>query len=197
MGRRKDHSREQLKDMILDAAWHIIGENDSLTARRIAGDIGYAPGTIYNVFPSMEAVYIAVNGRTIDKLYDVLRQKDCNDDTAPPVDNLKQMARLYQQFAKDYRPHWLMLFTHILPDDQTPPDWYLEKIEQLFTPLENQLGRFLKGRNIRKEARILWASVNGLLLLEETGKMPNIAGDTTATVMADDLIDIFLKGVQS
>ena len=38
----------------------------------LADAIGYAPGTIYNVFTSMDALYLQVNGRTLDMLYGIL-----------------------------------------------------------------------------------------------------------------------------
>ncbi len=71
MARRKDHSREELKDLILQAAWKIVGAEgyEGLTARRVAAEIGYAPGTIYNLFASMDDLCQQLCGRTLDDLY--------------------------------------------------------------------------------------------------------------------------------
>ena len=52
MARRSDHSREELYDLALESA-RVIAEIEGLrglAARRIARDIGYTVGTIYNLF---------------------------------------------------------------------------------------------------------------------------------------------------
>ena len=56
MARRSDHSRDELKALILDCAREIAEEEGlrGLTARRIATEIGYAPGTIYNLFSNLD-----------------------------------------------------------------------------------------------------------------------------------------------
>src|SRR3982751_4334159 len=109
MARRKDHSREELKALILDAAWKIVGREglSGLSARGIAAEIGYAPGTIYNLVNSMDEVGQQVCGRTLDELYDVLNSSECNDPKQPPLRNMKKMAALYMQFARERRPYWL------------------------------------------------------------------------------------------
>ena len=45
MARRTDHTREELKDLIINAAWTIIETEGApgLTARKLASAIGYAP----------------------------------------------------------------------------------------------------------------------------------------------------------
>ena len=70
MARRNDHTREELKDLIIEESWRIIEKHgfEGLTARRIAKNIGYAPGTIYNMFISMDDLYLQLNAKTLDLL---------------------------------------------------------------------------------------------------------------------------------
>lgn len=201
MARRSDHTRDELRDIILKASWKIISKQGftGLTARRIAKDVGYTPGTIYNVFGSMEDLYLDVNGLTLDKLYDVLSSPECNVENKPPIENMKKMAQLYRAFAKDFKPHWLMLFTYTLPEEKQPPSSYQEKIMRLFTPLENLLKPYYSEKQARKHkmaARVLWASVHGLCFLEETDKIPLVSNQEAPPNMADYLIESFIAGIQ-
>ncbi len=200
MARRSDHTREELKNLILKASWKIVGKEGlaGLTARRIAKDINYAPGTIYNLFDSMDDLYLSINSLTLDKLYEILSSPECNDPKKSPINNMKKMAQLYRDFAKKNRPHWLMLFTHALPEGQKAPEWYHEKINRLFDPLEGLLKPFYSDQQSRKQkmaSRVLWASVHGLCFLEETGKIPLISTSETAPDMAGYLIDSFVAGI--
>ena len=56
MGRRADHSRDELFEMALSAAREIAEEDGlgGLTARRIAAKIGYSAGTLYNLFDDLD-----------------------------------------------------------------------------------------------------------------------------------------------
>ncbi len=202
MARRSDHTRDELKEVILNASWKIIEKHgfSGLTARRIANDIGYAPGTIYNIFSSMDDLYLAVNSMTLDKLYDTLSSTECQAPKKTPIQNIKKMAQLYRAFTKKHRSHWLMLFTYILPKGKKPPSWYQEKITRLFEPLENLLKPFYSEKQSRKRkmaARVLWASVHGICFLEETGKIPLISNQENPPDMTGYLIDNFVSGIQN
>ena len=202
MARRSDHTRVELQEMILSAAWRIIGAEgfEAVTARRIAAEINYAPGTIYNIFPSMDALYLQVNARTLDLLKDVLNSPQCHDPRRSPAINLKNMAALYMGFARDYRLYWLMLFSHRLPEGRKELAWYQAKIDQLFTPLESLLTPLFSNRQEKKRkmaGRVLWASVHGLCFLQETDKIPLVAGRAAADDMSSYLIDIFIAGLKA
>lgn len=199
MARRSDHTREELKDMIATAAWTIVGAEgwEGLTARRVAAAIGYVPGTIYNIYGSMDDLYVDVNGRTLDMLYDVLAGTAAHAG-GDPAANMKAMATLYMAFAQEHRPHWLMLFSHQMPDGKKPDDAFQQKMERIFEPLELLMTPLFKAaqQDRRKmAARLLWSSVHGLCFLRETGKI-HLVGDDTPAAMADYLIDTFVAGLR-
>jgi len=76
MARRSDHTREELKNLILSSASRII-ENEgysALTVRKIATDIGYTPGTLYNVFQSMDGLTLALNAERVERLLTLLAE---------------------------------------------------------------------------------------------------------------------------
>ncbi|MBP7722459.1 MAG: TetR/AcrR family transcriptional regulator [Alphaproteobacteria bacterium] len=201
MARRSDHTREELKNRILEVSWKIVQKDGlaGLTARRIAKEIGYTPGTIYNIFNSMDDLYLTVNGLTLDRLHEILSSPECNNPKKSSIQNMKKMAELYREFSNKHRPHWLMLFTHALPEEKLAPEWYQEKISRLFEPLEKLLEPFYLKKSPHKRkmaARVLWASVHGLCFLEGTGKIPLISNQTT-TNMTDYLIDSFITGIKN
>jgi AcrR family transcriptional regulator len=202
MARRSDHSREELKELILQTAWKVVGKQgfDGLTARKLATEIGYAPGTIYNLFKSMDEIYLQVNSRTMDMLYETLVSEECNNTDKTPIQNIRMMAELYMKFAHKYRPYWLMLFFHKLPEGRKAQKWYLKKIERLFEPLEELLSPFFKPQQAKKRkmaARVLWTSIHGLCFLQETGKISLVDKKSPAEDMASYLINNFVAGLKS
>lgn len=201
MARRSEHSREELENLLLQQARLIIGAHgfEGLTARKLADAIGYTPGTIYNVFHSMDELYLRINGETLDTLYGILSAPECSDPVRSPVENMKFMAAQYKNFCNNYRPYWLMLFEHRLSVGKDVPPWFAGKIEKLFEPLESLLHDFYDAGEARRRkmaARILWSSVHGLCFLEQTGKFKLVNDDTTINHMMDYLIDCFVSGIQ-
>ncbi len=202
MARRSDHTRDQLKGLILDSSWNLIEKKgfNELTARGIADKIGYAPGTIYNLFQSMDDLALHINARTLDILYDTLRAPQCNDTRNTPLENMQAMAKLYVDFAKKYRSQWLMLFNHTVPEHRKSMDWYQQKIDRLFEPLESLLDPYFSSdqiKNRRDAARVLWASVHGVCFLQETGKIPIINNSEKVNDMIRYLIDTFVHGIEA
>ncbi len=200
MARRSDHTRDELKKLILDESWKIVAEEgfEALTARRIAKNIGYAPGTIYNLFSAMNALYLTINGQTLDLLYNALNHPVCNDLNKTPIENMKAMAEQYLKFVREYRPYWLMLFNPELADNRMENEWYQAKIERLFLPLERQLESYFPPAREKKKkmaARVLWASVHGLSFLQETRRLSIVSEKEKAPDMAGFLIDTFITGI--
>lgn len=203
MARRSDHNKAELQALIIKAARDIIETKgyEGLTARKIANAIGYAPGTIYNFFASMDELCITINAQTLDALYDALEAKRQTTNEKRNVDNLKNMAKAYGDFAKDQKHFWLMLFQHTLPEGQNAPDWLEAKIERLFTPIEILLAPYFpkdqQGTQPHKTAtRILWSSVHSLYFLEATQKITLVGSQANTDIMASTLIETFTTGLK-
>lgn len=202
MARRSDHTREELEHLIADTAERIVLAEGftALTARRIAKEIGYTPGTLYNIFGSMDGIYLAVNARTMDKLLEALTRPERTPPGAPPEERLRIMAGLYMDFAHENKALWLMLFEYALTGEADLPVWYQDKVQTLFMPLEEILAPLFAGKECSREhkmaARVLWSSVHGICLMRETGKIPLISGETPYA-MSDYLIENFINGLRN
>ncbi len=194
MARRSDHTKEELLSITLDAAKNIVIEDGyrNLTARKLAEKIGYTPGTLYNMYGSMDGVILEINSITLDRLaHEILHSR-------PPPSNdievsLKGMAHAYLNFARKNQALWLMVFDHKMADGSESPLWLKEKIESLFTPLEEILKNSDSDKVTNKQkliARTLWASVHGICYVEQSNKMPLIS-DEGADKMIDCLIENF------
>ena len=201
MARRNDHTKEELKALILEKAWAIVSEQgfDHLTARTLAKEIGYTPGTIYNLFDSMEALYLQLNLKTVALLFKALDQYSAKSkDTEVSIDNMLKMAEAYFRFADKYRPHWLMLFNLNITSDNQNSQTYRQAVNHLFLPLESLLRSYFpdkEKKEIQKAARILWSSVHGLCYLKHSGKIDMIDNDDKTDIMSEYLINTFIRGM--
>src|SRR5512143_1537196 len=113
MARRSDHSREEIRQMALEAAEAIVAAEGykGLSTRKVASAIGYTVGTLYLVFESQEDLVLQLNVRTIDALYEWLRARRGN--ATAPRDNLLALADAYIAYAEAETARWNLLFEYI------------------------------------------------------------------------------------
>ncbi|HOO81609.1 MAG TPA: TetR/AcrR family transcriptional regulator [Alphaproteobacteria bacterium] len=200
MARRNDHTREELKSLTLERALKIVKNEgfQKLTARRIAKEINYTPGTIYNMFGSMDGLYFALNAHTLDKLFETIAAPEQYPAEATISENIKTIAKSYMDFAQNNKELWLMLFNMSFPTKDKAPDWYREKVQSILDILENLLAPLFSENQTREKAiaaRTIWSSVHGIYLMEQTNKI-GFMSDKSALDMAECLIDNFIAGLQ-
>jgi len=175
MARRKDHSPEELKGLIRAAAQYIIKNKGlkGLTARSLARQVGYAPGTIYNVYKDMDALIAEINFVTLDRL-----QKACLsriEGMPPSFAKVRALAYAYVDFAHDNARAWESIFTR--PRKASRParlsKAYRQKLLDLFLMIETVLKECLKAPSSKahSDARLLWACLHGITLLTLDGRL--------------------------
>ncbi|MCP4074379.1 MAG: TetR/AcrR family transcriptional regulator [Hyphomicrobiales bacterium] len=197
MARRSDHNRGELHDIALSAARKIALTEGlkGLTARKVADEIGYSPGTLYNVFGDMDDLIIQLIAQTLDELYIYLASVRGEGN---PIDDLKLILEKYIKYLEGHRNLWNILFEHQLPNDRSLPDWYTIKLAKLLGIIENALSPiFPSGQEdaCANSARVLWASLHGLNSLSEAGKMRTVSAQSFQE-LAEILIVCFVKGLQ-
>jgi AcrR family transcriptional regulator len=196
MARRSDHSREEIKEMALDAAATIVEQEGSkkLTARNVATAIGYTVGTLYLVFKNLDDLVLHLNARTLDELHDWLQERRDPATTAPQ--QLHALAESYIDYAVSHTARWNLLFESIAGEDQNLPDWYLQRLVRLFNLIELALTPLAVHQSqeaIVQASRVLWAGVHGICTLKIRHRL-DLAGGQSTEEMAAMLIDNFLDG---
>jgi AcrR family transcriptional regulator len=196
MARRGEHSREEIRDMALKAAEQIIVEqgHDRLTARKVASEIGYTVGTLYLVFENLDDLIMHVNARTLDRLYQVMTNGEIQNLT--DKERLIRLGQIYIHFAYDDPHRWALIFEHHLPEDQSTPDWYVEKIMRVFAVVEETLKPLAPHQSeseVSQAARALWAGVHGICILGVTQKLGDV-GEDSVQGLAKSLMVNYLSG---
>jgi AcrR family transcriptional regulator len=110
MGRRSDHSRAELQELILEAGEAHLGEAGfpGFSAREVAKRVGYSIGTIYNVFGSYDRLILAINARTLREWAGFLQRRLERE----PGDRLACLVHGYFDFAAENRNRWMALYDH-------------------------------------------------------------------------------------
>lgn len=191
MARRGQHSQEQLKELLLNAADTIVREEGytALKARKIALEIGYTVGSIYMVFDNMADLIMHVKARTLD---DLARELDQVVEGSSAEQTIVALAKHYLHFAKQNFRRWHMVFDDCQPEQSMqPPQWYRDKANHLFERIENLFRALSPGPaddQARLAARTLWSGVHGVCMLALSGKLELVGVDNI-----DDTVELLVK----
>src|SRR5260370_2042666 len=107
---RRAREKEGLREEILDAARTLFVKEgyESVSIRKIADKIEYAPGTIYLYFHDKAEILDRICEETFSKL---IRKMDAiRQDTAAPIDKLRRGLRTYIQFGLENPNHYVVTF---------------------------------------------------------------------------------------
>jgi AcrR family transcriptional regulator len=121
MGRRSDHSRDELETLILDAGQQLMEECGlaRFSAREVAKRIGYSVGTVMHVFGSIDGLVLAINSRTFPLWTRWLEER---------LEGVQGPARIgalvegYFAFAARRGNLWSAIYEHRLPDGMAMPE---------------------------------------------------------------------------
>jgi AcrR family transcriptional regulator len=196
MARRSDHSREEIRQMALEAAEDIVVQQglEGLSARKVAKAIGYTVGTLYLVFENIDELILRINARTLDRLH--ARMANTQATARDGQDRMLQLGQVYIRFADEDPHRWSMIFEHRLAEGRELPDWYREKIARMFAIVEEALVPLAAGRpraEVAQAARVIWGGVHGICILA-VGNRLGIAGVDSVQGLTKSLIRNYLAG---
>jgi AcrR family transcriptional regulator len=168
---------QELHDRLLAAAEAAIAATGlaSLRARSLADSVGCSVGAIYGVFPDLDALVLAVNGRTLDAIDAAMRAAAPGGE---PVTHLTRLAEAYLDYAAAHRERWSALFQHALPAGRALPAWFAERQAAAFSRIEGPLKTLVPGLDHAARAllaRSLFSAVHGMVALgldEKVAAMP-------------------------
>ena len=157
----------ELAARLVDAAEAVIAQAGlaGLRARDLAEAAGCSVGAIYGVFPTLDALIMAVNDRTLSALQDALDRQTWPDD---PAEQLAGFASSYLAFAAAHPARWAALFQHRLPPDQTVAADYAARQDRLFTRVAEPIARLcphLPQSELPVLSRTLFSAVHGVVQL--------------------------------
>ncbi|MDO7833528.1 TetR/AcrR family transcriptional regulator [Sphingobium sp. HBC34] len=120
MGRRSDHSRAELEALILAEGQRLMAEGGfaRFSAREVAKRIGYAVGTLYNVFGSYDLLLATINTVTFEDWAKHLEARLARASD----DRIAALVEGYFSFAADHPNLWSAIYDHRLPTDMAMPD---------------------------------------------------------------------------
>lgn len=195
MGRRSDHSRDELYELVLEAAQGLAEKEGlhGINARRIAAAIGYSVGTLYNHFANLDDLIVHLNARTLDALYEACAEVPRDDE---PEVVLRALARRYIAFVSDHPRLWSVVIEHSLPGAGSPA-WLEAKVMRLLGLAERALAPlFAPGREAERHrsALVLWSALYGICAL---GSADKLGPTDTMPGLVDTLVKSYLAGLRS
>ena len=184
--------------MAMTAARSIVEQDGlhGLTARGVAGAIGYSPGTLYNLFDGLDELVLHVNAATLDALHAAVSEGGLSGN---PEADLNRVLRRYVAFLEANPTSWSAIFDHRLAPGTELPEWYLGKVQRLMRLVEDALAPlFAPGeeRERSEAAATLWSGLHGICTLAQDGRLSLVSAQSVPQ-MARSLIASYLAGLRS
>ncbi len=160
----------RLRTALIDAAEAQIAKGGlgTLKARPLAQTAGCSVGAIYNIFDDLDALVMAVNGRTFRRLGSFVSAAVTGAAADTPSAQLVTMSHAYLHFASEHTHLWRALFDLEMSADGPVPDWYLQELGAVFALIAAPLARLfpdMARAELDLMVRGLFSSVHGIVLL--------------------------------
>ncbi len=170
MASKAEERRARLRETLIDVAEAKIANDGlhSLKARDVAKEAGCALGAIYTHFEDMQALIMAVNGRTFRRLGAFVTHAVEDTSPARPHDHLIVMSHAYLAFAAENTFLWRALFDLEMSTEGRVPDWYLQELAALFAIIAKPLADIYPDKSpaeLDLTVRALFSAVHGIVLL--------------------------------
>ena len=192
MARRSDHTREELRNLILESARRIVQTDgiETLTARKIAAGTGYTAGTIYQHFEGMDDLVHQLNGGTLLSLYEHCAGLDL---VGSPGENLTTLANSFVEFAEARRNEWEAVISYRYGPDH---EWS-ENYDSIVSKLLGLMGQATIALYSEddtalqlKDMRLLWVSLYGAFTLNTPGRLGK---EQSLPEIIDSLVRMYLS----
>jgi len=196
MGRRADHTREELAALVIEAASKIIasGGPGALSMRAIATEIGYAAGTIYNAVGDVRQVLAEVNTQTLDTLAGAIARAETGSPATAPMDRVLRVADAYLEFVQSHPALWAAVLANPpSPDAPASPAYAAARMHNIAI-VENILRPFFPNEAERHTAVIaLWSAMQGIATFAIGGNYTFMGTEMQSRDIAHLLLRRFLQ----
>jgi AcrR family transcriptional regulator len=183
-----------LKEKLVQLAEAKIAEGGlaALKARDLAKEAGCAVGAIYTHFDDLNALILAVNGRTFERLGKAVAASVMGFEGGPR-EKLITMSQAYLDFASAQPRLWRALFEVEMSTEGEVPQWYLDALEALFAHIAEPVARLFPEMDERERAlmvRGLFSSVHGIVWLGLEKRISGVPKDRIRTMIAQVLSQV-------
>lgn len=196
MARRSDHSRSEIATLAIDSANRMISEDgvDAASIRKIASDIGYSPGTLYNVFEDAYEIIIRVAERVLDEMIEAAETELSGQRGR---EGLYELSDFYVRFTQANYHRWRLVTEYQLPKGKSLPQAYVAKMNRVLSFIEEAIVEYFTPETLleqRKTAVSLWASLHGVCSVSSNSlaRIPPRARRELARI----LVDRFSEGLE-
>jgi AcrR family transcriptional regulator len=200
MVRRSDHSRDELAGLVIEAARAIIAQEGArgVTMRRIAAQIGYAAGSIYNAVGDIDAVLLRVNAGTLAGLVAKLETAIGRAGAlADAVALALLIAETYMGYVATNTRLWAALLERPPAPDSLVPEWYAAPRARLVEIVASVLAPLYPDIAARRRAVVaLWAAMQGVASLASGGNLAFAASGLDPGDIARSIVLRYLTGLE-
>jgi len=188
MGRRSDHTRVQLRALLIAEGHALLAEQGlaRFSGREVAKRAGYSVGTIYNVFGSLDRLIAAINSHTFTLWAEFLRERL----DSGGADRIRSLVEAYFAFALAHPNLWSAIYDHRLAEGDELDESDHHQRAQLTAIVEEEVRAALRRLDLPDAARFarsLIATVHGHCSYVVTGTFalleePDAVGSALARV---------------
>jgi len=199
---RKEREREEVKDLILNAAREIFVEEgyENTSMRKIASKIEYSPGIIYLHFRDKNELLLALHHKAFECKMEALFHsvKDIPD----PMERLIATGRAYLEYGINNRQDYELMFVLSCTMEALAVKQEFWKdgamaIGMLKSNIKEcvDAGHFRKDLNLDAASLMLWAQVHGLVTLYTKERL-NIYAEADQKQLMFDAYEIFFGAIK-
>ena len=191
MAGKAEIRKQELRDKLIVAAEVRIRRDGAgaLRARDLAADAGCAVGAIYNAFDDMNAIVMAVNGRTFQALGQAVRQSLDGAEAVAPTRRLILMSNAYLAFAAKNTRLWRALFD-LQADEAEVTDLYRAALDDLFSNIAAPVAEIYPDKtpeDLVLMVRALFSAVHGIVLLGLENRISGVPVDQIERMISEVL----------
>jgi AcrR family transcriptional regulator len=161
---------EQLREEILEAGTRLLvetGDEDAVTIRAVAREVGVTPPAIYLHFEDKNALLLAVCRKTFEALDDQIEAAAAG--IGDPLEALRARGAAYVRFGRENPEHYRILFmTRPFDQDEvTPEEMTPDAFQHHFEAVERarDAGALPSSTDPLLAAIYLWSGVHGITSL--------------------------------
>jgi len=182
--------------MALDAARAIVARDGlrALSVRSIATRMGYAAGTLYQLFADLDDLIITMNCETLEMLAATANKVELKGD---PADVLIRLADVYIRLVTREPKRWNAVFEYSPPAGRAMPERYQQAVGNLLALVQKVIGPlFRPGQEARRlhEARVMWSGLYGIMTLASSRKS---SVEIDPASMVHSLAKTYIAGIRA